>query len=106
MKKSVIISLVKRNIETYGSLYGDPFNCVLCKEAEKRKTSLGTSECNNCQLWDIMPKPPGHRADCADIWHKGTTLYKFEHRLRGNKPALRALLNGLVNYFGKEEIKR
>jgi len=102
MKKSTIILCVKENIESYGSLFGGTVGCVLCNEAKKRK-ALFWNSCDACSLWDYFPKPKyeGFESPCGKIKYKGERLCVLDMRLEGNKPALRAVLNGLVNLASK-----
>jgi len=109
MKKTTIIRCVKRNIEEYGSLFSKEMaGCVICKEADKRfnpdfDPDVYEGTCMDCPLWDYIPTS---NYSCSGIVYKGRSLLAIDCILVGNRPALRALLNGLITRFGKEEIKK
>jgi len=104
MKKSVIIRCVKRNIEKYGSLFSDKLTtCALCDVAGKRfnpnnSHHYGRCRCVACPLWDYISTSDN---SCGWIRYKGKPLISIDSELEGNKPALRALLNGVINLFEK-----
>jgi len=110
MRKSTIIRFVKNNIERYGSLFCRKAfelscGCMLCWEADKRfdpnnTYHYGRCRCVACPLWDYIPT---NEYSCGWISYKGETLNTIDFKLRGNKPALRALLNGLIKHFDKED---
>jgi len=104
MRKSTIIRFVKNNIEKYGS-FCNLSNCKLCAEAQKRMSPPDWLACKVCPLWDYIPKPKcrSYQASCANLKYNGKALFEIEMRLEGNKPALRALLNGLIKHFDKED---
>jgi len=103
MKEATIIRYVKGNIESRGSLFGGLSDCILCAEAKLRKPAF-CNICEVCSLWDFISKPKCDITPaCGWISYKGEPLLVWENKLAGNKPALRALLNGLVNHFGKED---
>jgi len=112
MKVSAIIRCIKRNIEKYGSLYGIPDDCILCKGAQKRASQTDWKvfemvlECDLCPLWNHITRPSGRYSECSDILYKGAKLFASDYFLNGNKPALRALLNGLINAFNKGELNK
>jgi len=102
MNKTAIIRFLRNNISNHGSLYGHPLDCALCDVAMARKGTSCGSSCAWCPLWDHMPRPewPTYICGCDQIKYKGKNLHVLNSRLAGNRPALRALLKGLDNYFG------
>jgi len=103
MKKSTIIQFIKNNIEKYGSFSGGLHSCKLCIEADKRTSPTEYFTCKYCPLWDYLPKPKfcGLEAACSHLKYKGEAVFTIESRLEGNKPALRAFLRGLINFYSK-----
>jgi len=102
LSKKSIIRCVERNIERDGSLYGDPFTCLLCVEAEEH-AGFDHSQCDVCPLWRYLKQSIPYMSDCANIKYKGKILHSLDSKLRNNKPALRALLLALVNNLTKKD---
>jgi len=103
ISKENLINFVERNIKMHGSLFSR-FNCLLCSIAFNRRGHLSAYKCNFCPLWDYVTMPElGCRTDaesgCSIIRYKGNPLWVHNKKLRGNKPALLALLRGLINHF-------
>jgi len=102
MRKSTIIRFLRGNIEKSGSLWGGRRGCIFCREAEAKLLFRDVRDvCQVCPLWDYAPKPEfeHYGAECFNLKYKGEKLVVLDSRLTGNKPALRAMLNGLINEY-------